>query len=114
MLSTRRYRKCMNGPLTMASWSAHFSETVTVTLPDRQNIFRSSGPMGRLKAVIIPAAAACLILVLWSASARAQTDEIQVYDAEIAEPGTFNLMVHNNFTPSGLKTPRFPGGLVPN
>jgi hypothetical protein len=24
------------------------------------------------------------------------------------------LMVHNNFTPEGLKTPRFPGGLVPN
>jgi hypothetical protein len=58
--------------------------------------------------------AACLALVLMSASAAAQTDEIQVYDAEIAEPGTFNLMVHNNFTPSGLKTPRFPGGLVPN
>jgi hypothetical protein len=74
----------------------------------------SGGPMGRLKAVIIPAAAACLVLVFWSANAWAQTDEIQVYDAEIAEPGTFNLMVHNNFTPSGLKTPRFPGGLVPN
>lgn len=70
--------------------------------------------MGRLKAVIIAAAAACLVLVCWSASASAQTDEIQVYDAAIAGPGTFNLMVHNNFTPSGLKTPRFPGGLVPN
>lgn len=23
-------------------------------------------------------------------------------------------MVHNNFAPSGLKTPRFPGGLVSN
>ena len=70
--------------------------------------------MGRLKAIIGPAVAACLVLVFWSASAWAQTDEIQVYDAEIAAPGTFNLMVHNNFTPSGQKTPRFPGGLVPN
>ena len=54
------------------------------------------------------------VLVLWSAAAYAQTDEIQVYDAEIAEPGVFNLMVHNNYTPIGLITPRFPGGLVPN
>jgi hypothetical protein len=33
--------------------------------------------------------------------AVAQTDEIQVYDGEIAPPGTFNLMIHNNFTPQG-------------
>ncbi len=45
---------------------------------------------------------------------RAQTDEIQVYDSEIAAPGIFNLTWHNNFTPDGLKTPAFPGGLVNN
>ena len=44
----------------------------------------------------------------------AQTDEIQVYDAVIAEPGVFNLMLHNNFTPDGLKTPAFPDGLIPD
>lgn len=44
----------------------------------------------------------------------AQTDEIQVYDGAIAEVGTFNLTWHNNFTPDGLKTPAFPGGLVNN
>jgi hypothetical protein len=60
------------------------------------------------------AAVAVLFLLVGSAAARAQTDEIQVYDAEIAAPGVYNLMVHNNFTPDGLKTPRFPGGLVPN
>jgi hypothetical protein len=70
--------------------------------------------MQRLKQAIGRATAAFLLLVFYSASASAQTDEIQVYDAEIAEPGVFNLMVHNNFTPDGLKTPRFPGGLVPN
>jgi hypothetical protein len=42
----------------------------------------------------------------------AQTDEIQVYDAEIAEKGKFNLMLHNNFTPSGLKKPAFPGAVI--
>ena len=47
-------------------------------------------------------------------SVRAQTDEIQVYDAAIAEQGKFNLMVHNNFTPDGRKTPAFPGGVESN
>jgi hypothetical protein len=70
--------------------------------------------MQRLKVATGSAIAALLLLVLWSVDASAQTDEIQVYDAQIAEPGVFNLMVHNNFTPEGLKTPRFPGGLVPN
>ena len=44
----------------------------------------------------------------------AQTDEIQVYDAAIAEPGKFNLMIHSNFTPSGRTTADFPGGIIPN
>ena len=44
----------------------------------------------------------------------AQTDEIQVYDAEIEEQGKLNLMVHNNFTPAGRTTPAFPGGIIPN
>ena len=51
---------------------------------------------------------------LWPAAAWAQTDEIQVYTGEIAPVGIFNLTWHNNYTPSGLKTPAFPGGLVPN
>jgi len=58
--------------------------------------------------------AAVMLLVAWSVIAFAQTDEIQVYDAGIADPGVFNLMVHTNFTPDGLETPRFPGGLVPD
>jgi hypothetical protein len=47
-------------------------------------------------------------------SAFAQTDEIQVYDAVIAEPGIFNLTWHNNFIADGLETPAFPGGLIPD
>ena len=42
----------------------------------------------------------------------AQTDEIQVYDAAITEPGVFNLMLHTNFTPIGRKTPAFPGAII--
>src|SRR5579862_5375049 len=48
------------------------------------------------------------------AAAFAQTDEIQVYDAVIAEPGIFNLTWHNNFIADGQKSPAFPGGLVPD
>lgn len=44
----------------------------------------------------------------------AQTDEIQVYDAAIAEQGVYNLMVHTNFTPVGRKTPPFPGAIIAN
>jgi hypothetical protein len=44
----------------------------------------------------------------------AQTDEIQVYDAEIAGQGIFNLMIHTNFTPIGRKTPDFAGAIVAN
>lgn len=43
-----------------------------------------------------------------------QTDEIQVYDAEINEPAKFNLVWHNNYTPKGRTEPDFPGGIVPN
>lgn len=44
----------------------------------------------------------------------AQTDEIQVYDAVIAPPGIFNLMVHSNFTPQGRTQPVFPGAVIAN
>jgi hypothetical protein len=55
-----------------------------------------------------------IVMVTTAATAIAQTDEIQVYDAAIAEVGKFNLMVHNNFTPDGRKTPAFPGGVESN
>src|ERR1700722_3175900 len=48
----------------------------------------------------------------WIASA--QTDEIQVYDAAIAEQGILNLMIHMNFTPIGWKTPRYRGAIIAN
>src|SRR5580700_1118150 len=54
-----------------------------------------------------------LILAAGPKPAHAQTDEIQVYDAEIEEVGKFNVMVHSNFTPIGRKTADFPGGIIP-
>ena len=59
---------------------------------------------------------AMLVVVIGTslASARAQTDEIQVYDAEIAPPGKFNLTLHNNWIAEGRDKPAFPDGLVPD
>jgi hypothetical protein len=55
-----------------------------------------------------------LLLAGLPRAAAAQTDEIQVYNAQIAEPGVFNLTLHDNFTPDGRKTPAFPGAIVSN
>ena len=53
-------------------------------------------------------------LVPFPALILAQTDEIQVYDGEIAPVGIFNLMIHNNFTPKGRTTPDYPGAIIAN
>jgi hypothetical protein len=47
-----------------------------------------------------------------SATAAAQTDEIQVYDGGLAETGVFNLTLHTNFIASGITEPAFPGAVV--
>jgi hypothetical protein len=53
-------------------------------------------------------------LVAGPVVALAQTDEIQVYDAAIADPGVFNLMIHTNYTPIGRDTPAYPGAIIPD
>ena len=55
--------------------------------------------------------------MLWAALpavSLAQSDEIQVYDATIAEPGANELTLHANTTPAGRKEAEFPGGVVPD
>jgi len=51
-------------------------------------------------------------LLALPAAARAQADEIQVYDGGLAPVGVFNLTWHNNFTPKGQTTPAYPGAVV--
>jgi hypothetical protein len=74
----------------------------------------AQGPMKRFPRYL----AVCFLILgglfLHPLRARAQTDEIQVYDASIAEPGIFNLTWHNNFIADGLSAPAFPGGLIPD
>jgi hypothetical protein len=57
-----------------------------------------------------------LVAPLWLLAAQAAraTDEIQVYNAAIAEVGQFTIQQHLNYIPLGLKDPPFPGGLVSN
>src|SRR5579864_8828778 len=67
-----------------------------------------------MKRIASPCLVASLVaaFALVARPAAAQTDEIQVYDGELAAPGIFNLTWHNNFTPSGVTTPAFPGAVV--
>jgi hypothetical protein len=54
------------------------------------------------------------ITLVPATAADAQTDEIQVYDAEINNPGVFSLQLHNNYTPIGREHAEFAGGIAPN
>src|SRR5260370_8080248 len=67
--------------------------------------------LGRGSGLLVLAALAAL--PLHTRSARA-VDEIQLYNAEIAEVGQFTIQHHFNYAFSGRKEPDFPGGLVPN
>ncbi|MBX7200918.1 MAG: hypothetical protein K1X51_16220 [Rhodospirillaceae bacterium] len=53
-------------------------------------------------------------IVMIAGTARAQTDEIQVYTAEVVDPGTFGLTWHNNYIADGRKVADNPGGIVPH
>ncbi|MDP8986471.1 MAG: hypothetical protein M3N97_15810 [Pseudomonadota bacterium] len=54
------------------------------------------------------------VLFLAATQAHAQTDEIQVYNGEIAAPSVFNLTLHDNYTIDGSTHAGIPGGIVPN
>jgi hypothetical protein len=64
-------------------------------------------------AILIKLSLVAIALLAIPRAAQAQTDEIQVYDAEIEDHGKFNVMIHSNFTPIGRKTADFPGGIIP-
>ncbi len=58
--------------------------------------------------------AATLAVLARPAAAQGPTDEIQVYDAGIAELHKFNLTLHTNFTPDGAKAPAYSGAIIAN
>jgi hypothetical protein len=57
--------------------------------------------------------AALAAVVALAAPANA-TDEIQVYNAAIAEVGQFTIQQHLNYVPLGVKDAPFPGGIISN
>jgi opacity protein-like surface antigen len=60
-------------------------------------------------------AAGILALAVSLAPAAAHAvDEIQVYNAEIAETGQWTLQQHLNYAINGRREPDFPGGLIPH
>jgi len=62
---------------------------------------------------LVKVVAACCVLTFPATAALAQADEIQVYTGELAAPREFSLTVHGNYTPKGIKTAGFAGGVVP-
>src|SRR6516225_7612805 len=54
------------------------------------------------------------VLSAASAGLANAADEIQVYNASIAEVGQFTFQQHLNTIPLGIKDPPFPGGLISN
>lgn len=61
---------------------------------------------------------AALVAAVLSTTGRATTsqaaDEIQVYNAEVNEPGEFSLQLHGNYVFNGSRLPEFPGGVAPH
>jgi hypothetical protein len=57
---------------------------------------------------------AALLVLLLSPAAFCQTDEIQVYDASIADVGQLSVDWHNNYAVSGRKSAERPQGIVPD
>jgi len=64
-------------------------------------------------ALLVPCIGALVPWTLGCVPAEA-VDEIQVYNAEIADPGEWTFQEHLNYTWQGLTKPEFPGGLVAN
>jgi hypothetical protein len=74
---------------------------------------RCGAPGFGLPAALLPAALLAAALVAQPHAARA-VDEIQLYNAEIAEVGQFTVQQHLNYAFVGRKDPDFPGGFPSN
>ena len=73
-------------------------------------------PGSRVTVPAVPMASVIVVAVLVAASTLLAhaADEIQVYNAEIAEVGQWTLQQHLNYAINGRKQPDYLGGLIPN
>ena len=53
-----------------------------------------------------------ILMVTLSATAAYATDEIQVYNAEIAAPGQWTIQQHLNYVAKGIAQPDYAGGVI--
>ena len=83
------------------------------TSPRRHSFPRLRGPLKR-PAQSRSAALLVSCCLAYSATASAQTDEIEIYDAAIADPGHFELTGHGNYALDGRRQADDPGAVVPN
>jgi len=101
----------------MSNQNASDGSLDVVELGDISEILYLGIELRRFRATLSPTWRLFLIMsgvLAISSAAFSQTDEIQVYDAQISEPGIFNLMIHTNFTPIGRKQPAFPDAIIAN
>lgn len=63
---------------------------------------------------VTAASLTCTLLLLASSEAARATDEIQVYNAGIANVGQFTIQQRLNYVGIGQKDPPFPGGIPSN
>ena len=66
--------------------------------------------IGRKLSLVVGLVGACA----FAAQGAWAVDEIQVYNAEIAEVGQWTIQQHLNYVPQGRTQPDFPGGLISN
>src|SRR5690242_12983668 len=78
-------------------------------IPNTMNTFH-----GSFIPNVVLIALALAVVMPKGAFAQSPTDEIQVYDASIVDKGIFNLTLHDNFTPVGVKDPGYPGAIIPD
>jgi hypothetical protein len=62
---------------------------------------------------VLRALAPALLALIPAAAAAIDRFEIQVYEAEVNDPGQASLEVHANGTVKGERTPAFPGEIAP-
>lgn len=70
--------------------------------------------MARYRSSPVAAASLTCALLIASGEAAHATDEIQVYNAGIADVGQFTIQQHLNYVAIGQKDPPFPGGIPSN
>ncbi len=67
-----------------------------------------------VRAVLCAALIVAAVVLTRPPRAFATNDEIQVYNAEINDPGQFSIELHNNYAIKAQTEPDHPGGMEPN